>query len=52
MVREEFLVISVLILQIVNTCLNLKRLTKSRCISVVDIEKSTQGTNVEVIDDR
>jgi len=52
MVREEFLVISVLILQIVNTFLNLRRVIKSRCISAVDIEKSTQGTNVDHIDDR
>jgi len=49
MVREELVLISVLILQCVNTFLSLKRVIKSRCISVVDIEKNIQ--NVEHIDD-
>jgi len=45
MLKDEVLIVVVLILQSVNTFLNLKRVIKSRCSSVVDIEKSTQGTN-------
>jgi len=43
MENEQFLIISVLILQVVSTALNLKRVIKSRCISVLDIEKNIQG---------
>jgi len=45
MSKEEVIILSVLILQSVNTFLNLRRVIKSRCTSVLDIEKSTQGTN-------
>jgi len=52
MVKEEFLIISVLVLQVVSTLVSLKRVLKSRCISVLDIEKNIQGTSPSVSVDR
>jgi len=43
MLKEEVMLISVLVMQVVSSFLNVRRLLRSRC--VVDIEKSTQGTN-------
>jgi len=45
MLKDEVLIVVVLILQSVNTFLNLRRVIKSRCTSVLDIEKSIQATN-------
>lgn len=42
MVKEELLIIIVIILQSVNTVVNLRRVFKSRCTSEVDIERNIQ----------
>jgi hypothetical protein len=44
MSKDEVLIISVLILQSVNTFLNVRKVLKSRCTSVVDIERDIQFT--------
>jgi len=52
MVKEEYLIIIVLVLQSVNMLVSLKRVIRSRCTSVWDIEKSTEGTRNAVTLDR
>jgi len=44
MLKDEVILLSVLILQSVNTFLNLRKVLKSRCTSVVDIERDIQVT--------